>query len=113
MIAVDRILESKRTGDRVNMVVFACCFLCLTIKIACELYLGGNLFVSDSTFVPVPISHMTGAVTGVIIGLILQQTNQPPESSQISFITPNKQATSSRPSPASQVFNQVLSKIQN
>lgn len=85
MIAVDRILESKRRGDRVSMIVFACCFLGLLIKIASEVLSGGNLFVSDSSFVPVPISHMTGAVSGVIVCLLLQPTHQELPSRQINL----------------------------
>jgi rhomboid family GlyGly-CTERM serine protease len=77
MLALDRIMECRRSGDRVGLLVFAGCFLCLTIKIACETWYGGNLFVSDSTFVPVPISHVTGAVSGVIICLLFQQKHQP------------------------------------
>lgn len=113
MLAVDRILESKRTGDRVSMMVFSCCFLCLTIKIACEVYSGGNLFVSDSTFVPVPISHMTGAVSGVIISLLLQQTRKPLRSSPTNLTTPNTQATFHGPSPTRRAFNRILSRVQN
>lgn len=73
IIAVDRILESRKTGDRMGLLIFVSCLLCLTIKITFEMYYGGNLFVSDSSFVPVPIAHVIGAISGIIVGLLFQQ----------------------------------------
>ena len=76
MVAVDRILESKRSKDQVGLAVFSICLLCLMIKIASETLYGGNLFVSDSSFIPVPVSHLTGAVLGAMVCLLFHEQRE-------------------------------------
>ena len=37
-------------------------------KIVLEILAQGNLFVSDTSFTPVPLSHLVGAIVGLVIG---------------------------------------------
>lgn len=37
-------------------------------KMLMETFAGTNLFVSDTSFVPLPVAHLIGAVTGLVIG---------------------------------------------
>ncbi|XZE20224.1 rhombosortase [Pirellulaceae bacterium SH449] len=69
LIAADRIVGSIRSKDRGSFWVFSICLAGLFTKIACESYFGGNLFVSDVSFVPVPFSHLSGAILGLFVGL--------------------------------------------
>lgn len=69
LIATDRIIGSLRSKDRASFWVFSICLVGLFTKIASESYYGGNLFVSDESFVPVPFSHLSGAILGLLIGL--------------------------------------------
>jgi hypothetical protein len=40
----------------------------LLAKMLAETLAGTNIFVSDTSFVPVPIAHLIGAVIGLMIG---------------------------------------------
>jgi NhaP-type Na+/H+ or K+/H+ antiporter len=40
----------------------------LLAKMLVETLAGTNIFVSDTSFVPVPIAHLIGAVIGLTIG---------------------------------------------
>ncbi|MCU0720841.1 MAG: hypothetical protein MUC83_14115, partial [Pirellula sp.] len=76
MLAVERILESKRRRDQIGLIVFSLCLFCLIIKIISETLYGGNLFVSDASFVPVPVSHLTGALIGAVTCLVLYEQRE-------------------------------------
>ena len=43
-------------------------------KMLMETFAGTNLFVSDTSFVPLPLSHLIGAVTGLLIGALSHLT---------------------------------------
>ena len=77
MLAIDRVFESKRRKDQAGVVVFSICLICLVIKIVSETCYGGNLFVSDFSFVPVPVSHLTGAVVGAVVCLLFHERYEP------------------------------------
>lgn len=41
----------------------------LFVKIAMEMHVQKNLFVSDTSFTPVPLAHLVGAIVGLAIGV--------------------------------------------
>lgn len=43
-------------------------------KMVIETFAGTNLFVSDTTFVPLPLAHLIGAMTGLLIGALSHLT---------------------------------------
>lgn len=56
--------EEWRYGRRPAAAVAGLAVVCQFLKIAAEIHAGQTLFVSDRSFVPVPLSHLTGAVVG-------------------------------------------------
>ena len=97
MLAVDRILESKRRRDQGGVIIFSVCLTCLAIKMASETYYGGNLFVSDSSFVPVPVSHLTGAVVGAMVCLLFHEQREPKVCERLGSLITRDRFTSSLP----------------
>lgn len=71
LVAIDGILTSRTKNDHQGLVVFSVCLLCLIAKIALEIAVGGNLFVRDSSFIPVPIAHLVGATTGALTCVLM------------------------------------------
>ncbi|MCU0712515.1 MAG: rhombosortase [Pirellula sp.] len=76
LIAVDGFLQCRSKDDQKGMWVFAGCFLCLAAKLAAETAFGGNIFVRDTSFVPVPIAHLAGATTGALMVLLLSKNRE-------------------------------------
>ena len=50
-----------------SAILFLLLLFGLVTKMATEIGLGTNLFVSDTSFVPVPLAHLIGAATGLLI----------------------------------------------
>ena len=67
LLAMNRMLDGWRKKDTSEAMLFAACLACLTGKISIEMLRGGNLFVSDASFVPVPVAHLAGALIGASI----------------------------------------------
>jgi len=59
--------EEWRSGRRMMASVAGLAVLCQFLKIAAEIQAGQTLFVSDRTFVPVPMAHLTGALVGSLV----------------------------------------------
>lgn len=79
LVAIDGLSTSRTKNDRQGIMVFSACLFCLVAKIALEITFGGNLFVRDSSFVPVPIAHLVGAITGALTGLLMTKgSNEKP-----------------------------------
>jgi len=49
---------------------FSLLLLAMLGKMLMETFAGTNLFVSDTSFIPLPVAHLIGAVTGLVIGAI-------------------------------------------
>ncbi len=56
--------EEWSSGRRVIASVAGLAVVCQFLKIAAEIHAGQTLFVSDRSFVPVPLAHLTGAAVG-------------------------------------------------
>jgi rhomboid family GlyGly-CTERM serine protease len=69
LLAADLGRQRLSEGDRVGAGVMGLFLLGLAGKIGLECLHGGNLFVADQSFVPLPWAHAIGGVVGVILAL--------------------------------------------
>jgi rhomboid family GlyGly-CTERM serine protease len=74
-LALDMMRERLHRSDRRSAFLFGACLAGLGIKIVWEVFAGGNIFVSDASFVPVPLAHLVGGVVGCAMGCSGQVTN--------------------------------------
>jgi rhomboid family GlyGly-CTERM serine protease len=66
LLGLDLALEHIGRNDWPMASLFAFSLVALVCKLGWEMHTSGNLFVSDQSFMPVPLAH----ITGVIIGLV-------------------------------------------
>lgn len=59
--------EEWRSGRRWWATFAGLAVICQFLKIAAEIYAGQTLFVSDRSFVPLPLAHLTGAAVGSVV----------------------------------------------
>lgn len=58
-----------RERDRSGALLFSVLLIAMSGKIAMEMISQANIFVSDSSFVPVPLVHLVGAIIGMATGV--------------------------------------------
>lgn len=61
--------EEYRSGRRGPACIAGLAVLCQFLKIAAEMHAGQTLFVSDRSFVPVPMAHLAGALVGCLVAV--------------------------------------------
>jgi len=64
LLATGCFLAEIRRSNWSNSLLFGGMLLAMALKIGWELHLQGNLFVTDHSFVPVPLAHLVGAIIG-------------------------------------------------
>jgi rhomboid family GlyGly-CTERM serine protease len=69
LFAAELARQRHREGDRAGTWVMGLFLLGLAGKIGVECQQGGNLFVADQSFIPLPWAHAIGGVVGVILAL--------------------------------------------
>lgn len=69
LLAADLGRQRHREGDRTGALVMGLFLVGLAGKIGLECLQGDNLFVSDSSFVPLPWAHALGGLVGVALAL--------------------------------------------
>ena len=69
LLAADVGRQRHREGDRTGTLVMGLFLLGLAGKIGLECLRGDNLFVADSSFVPLPWAHALGGLVGVALAL--------------------------------------------
>jgi rhomboid family GlyGly-CTERM serine protease len=69
LLAADLGRQRHREGDRTGALVMGLFLLGLAGKIGLECLRGDNLFVVDSSFVPLPWAHALGGLVGVALAL--------------------------------------------
>lgn len=70
MLALSLAIEHARSNDWRMVAIFVASLSALIAKIAWEIQLGGNIFVSDQSFIPLPVAHMTGVLIGLSIAVV-------------------------------------------
>jgi len=70
LLATGLCRERSREGDRAGAWLMGLFLLGLMGKIGLECLRGGNLFVQDSTFVPLPWAHAIGGLVGTMAAII-------------------------------------------
>jgi hypothetical protein len=63
------LLEDIRRGNPQGIAVFSIFLVLQFLKIAAEVLVQGNLFVTNGDFIPAPLAHLAGASIGCCIGL--------------------------------------------
>lgn len=63
------LLEDIRRRNPQGIAVFSIFLVLQFLKIAAEVLVQGNLFVTNGDFIPAPLAHLTGASIGCSIGL--------------------------------------------
>ena len=66
MILGEELQAGRRSGTAIATIAVLSQFL----KIAAEVFVGHTLFVGDHSFVPVPLSHFTGALIGSAVAVL-------------------------------------------
>jgi rhomboid family GlyGly-CTERM serine protease len=74
LLAMTRLLTEIRRQQWIRSLVFLVLLFGMAAKIAYEMTAHQTLFVSDTSFTPVPIAHLTGAAIG-IIGAVIASRN--------------------------------------
>lgn len=72
MLGLSLLIEHSKRRDWRIASIFAASLIALVVKIGWEICLNGNIFVSDQSFVPVPLAHMTGVWIGLMIAVVWQ-----------------------------------------
>lgn len=67
--AIMLIVEAFQDENWQSVVIYAALFVGMLGKIGYELAYGGTLFVDSTSFSPVPVAHIVGAVVGTIVAL--------------------------------------------
>jgi rhomboid family GlyGly-CTERM serine protease len=80
LVVADLIGRRLVERDWNSVILFSLLLFGLLTKMATEIIVGTNIFVSDTSFVPVPLAHLIGAATGLLIGAASYVT--PPACSQ-------------------------------
>lgn len=63
------LLEDIQRRNSQGIAVFSIFLVMQFLKIAAEVLVQGNLFVTNGDFIPAPLAHLTGALIGCCIGL--------------------------------------------
>lgn len=69
LLVADLLVRRIKDRDWMNALVFSLFLVGLFGKIAMEMNSGANIFVSDTSFIPIPLSHFVGAIIGLAIGV--------------------------------------------
>lgn len=83
LLIVHRMIELRSSGSgRWWPFAIVGCLLCA--KILYEFFSGTTLFVQDTSFIPIPVAHVAGAVVGLLMGLPFDPLRKLPGITQFS-----------------------------
>jgi rhomboid family GlyGly-CTERM serine protease len=68
LLVAEHFVAESRARNWVSAAMFGLMGASLFVKIALEIHAQANLFVSDTSFTPVPLAHLVGAIVGLAIG---------------------------------------------
>jgi rhomboid family GlyGly-CTERM serine protease len=68
LLVTEHFVAGARARNWGSAVMFGLMGAALFVKIALEMHAQANLFVSDTSFTPVPLAHLVGALVGLAIG---------------------------------------------
>lgn len=69
LLVADLLVRRIKDRDWINALVFSLFLVGMFGKIVLEMNSGANIFVSDTSFIPIPLSHFVGAIIGLAIGV--------------------------------------------
>jgi len=74
LLAADLLIEKIKDRDVISTIVFGLFLVGLFAKITMEMMSNANIFVSDTSFTPVPLSHVVGAIIGLAVGAFVSRS---------------------------------------
>ncbi|RLT05531.1 MAG: rhombosortase [Planctomycetota bacterium] len=83
LIVTDLLGRRLVERDRKSVLLFSLLLFGLLAKLATEIVWGTNIFVSDTSFVPVPLAHLIGAATGLLLGAAAPWCSPPTQRRQL------------------------------